>query len=227
MVDDLHVEPWMPKVAGFEPSGLCRVPGQRALYVVGDEGHLAVVPVDTGVPQIESIEPRTDLEGVAVDPDGRVLVLAERKNQLWQVEAGRRVSKWRIRPKGRKNEGYEGLTVVPGVDPQVLLSLQGGKQSMLRSFALPGCDGGKLERRSEQELPWPDVAGLCWYQDALYALSDSARILAKLRLAGQGWEVEQTWKTPAPDLEGVVIFEGWIYLAQDSGGIWRGKWASL
>lgn len=190
--------------------------------MVGDEGHLAHIDIPTRAVRIWDVQPPTDLEGVAIDATGRVLVLAESENALWHLDGGRRVDRWKIRPKAKKR-GYEGLTITREPHPRLLVSVQGSKDSKLRAFEVPR-PGASLVLLSECTLPWPDVAGLTWHDDALLALSDRGRVLARLVSDGPDWRVEQTWKTPIDDLEGLAVHGAHLYFAQDSGGVWRTPW---
>jgi len=222
---DLMAESWMAPIEGFEPSGICVLPGEAVLLVVCDEGQLARVALEAPeAPTIWPIEPRTDLEGVSIAPDGRLLVLAERKNQVWQVQNGRRVSKWKIRPKADKKAGYEGMVITGGERPLLLLSTQ-GKRAMLRTFAIPTPEDRALILLAEQQLPWGDVAGLAWHKGALLALSDRQRILALMTQdEDDEWKVQRTWRTPVSDLEGVAVCGDAGFFAQDPGGLWLGPW---
>ena len=216
----LQLRPWIPRHKRFEPSGLAAT-ADGTLLVVGDEGQLGrLAPGDRAL-SLEKVRPRGDLEGVTIDAAGRVLVLAERRSELWHVDAGRRVQAWALPPPEAKRDTYEGLTARP--DGHLVLSTQ-AKRSALRIVA-PLTDGaGRTQLVAEQRLDIPDVAGLAMDGDHLLALSDKACRLVRLRWDGATYVPVDAWKTPERDLEGVVVVGPHIVLAQDSGGLWRGPW---
>jgi len=217
----LHAAPWMARIKRFEASGMAAQPGTDTLVVVGDEGGLLHIPLDAPEQmQRDTVEPRGDLEGLAFTPDQRLLVLAEDRDAVWQLDGHRRVHRWKIRPGApKKNRGYEGMTCTP---ERLLLCLgEKKKRSILRSFALPVPGEDALVLLGEQTLPVPDLAGLCWHGGVLFALSDKGRVLVVLQPDSDKWVERARYGTPAGDLEAVAVAGGALFLAQDGGGIWR------
>jgi len=212
------------EVGKLEPSGLAVAP--EGLWVVGDEGRLALLEPNTGdIQQLVDVKPRGDLEGVGL-LNGVLHVLEEKRGEIWRIEEGRRTERWKA-PKTPKGQGYEGFAVLPA---RLALSVQGKKRSLLRMFAHPE-PGEKLRMLAEQTIDLPDLAGLCfWSPDStpeearLLALSDRERCLLELVERGDRWDLARRWRTPVRDLEGLAVVGEHLVLAQDSGGLWRAPW---
>jgi uncharacterized protein YjiK len=105
-----------------EPSGVAYYPRLRRLYVVGDEGALAVL--DEWGAHLRTLAAPVQVEDVVVLPDGSLLLVREQGAQLRVVDAetGREKRRWQLDSAGlvggggsRTNEGFEGLAFRPDV----------------------------------------------------------------------------------------------------------------
>jgi hypothetical protein len=231
-----------------EPSGIVYHATRGTLFAVGDEGDLCEIKTD-GTPIkkecLRSEWPHSDFEGVTYDPtSGLVYIAVEGADQILEVdpdsfEVLREFSVERdfdgvtyLHPEGN---GIEAIAFVPdanhregGVffvanqswelppakDPSVLLEvvvpLKSGEGSTAISRVLiPGIvDMSDLHYDRER--------------DRLFVVSDSANALFEMTFDGV---LARSWAFPGANQEGIAFDEdGFVYVAQDSGGILKLKW---
>lgn len=237
--------------SGFrEPSGICYHAGRGSLFVVGDEGDLCEMRTDGIVVKSQKVR-RGDFEGVTCDPcSGLLYVAVEGEESVLEVhpdtfevlrtfQLPREFRGQTLMKEG--GQGVEAITFVP--DPK---HPQGGTFyvanqcmsldipddiSAVFEVELPLKDGGappsavRILRYFEPGVP--DIAGL--YYDAakgtIFMVSDKTDTL--LEFSRDGRRLAE-WLFPGQDQEGIAADpEGFLYIAQDCGGIIKIRWRGL
>jgi uncharacterized protein YjiK len=226
-----------------EPSGIGFHPGRGTLFVVSDEGFVYEMTTD-GV-LLNQAEVPGDLEGVAIDPSSAlVYVLAEGEDVILEIEP-ETLSVVRRFPISRAyggvanflekqtddfDNGCESIAFVPDVnhpeggtfyvanqwDPSCIMEIgvplrsasgEGGEASILRVF----------------EYTVDDPAAM-YYDHAsgtLNVVSDADNILVELTLDG---EFLRSYAFLGNDQEGLAVdSDGFLYIAEDSGGVVKVK----
>ena len=228
------------KLSFREPSGIAWHPVRKTLFVVGDEGDMCEIRPDGRPVKNGRISEGTDFEGVTVVPEsGLVYVAVEGDEEIWEVDPqtfliGRRFSvprEWEGRevfPAG--GDGIEGMTFIPDdAHPQggtFLLTNQSfgvdGEPSLIAEVVLPLRDGGSRGRILRLIVPEAiDLSGLHYEARAgrVYAVSDALNLFLELDRDGTLIRVRSF---PGSNQEGIAMAEdGFLYIAQDSGGILR------
>ncbi len=225
-----------------EPSGICFHPGRGTLFVVSDEGRVYEMTKD-GRPLASARVPG-DLEDITVDPaTGRLYIIVEGDDVILEFEPDRREVTRRF-PVNRafdgraeflekRREAYdngieslafvsdprhpEGGTFYAGNqwDPSCVVELL----VPLRSAA------GDGEARILRVLPFrmddPSAIRYDARTRRLDILSDTDNILAEVTLGGR---LVRAYAFPGDKQEGLAADdEGYLYIAQDSGGILKIK----
>jgi hypothetical protein len=225
-----------------EPSGLCFHPGRGTLFAVGDEGHVLELTTN-GTPVKLKHMGKGDFEGIAVNPSSGLLYIAvegldrvlefdpatftiRRYFDLPRVYDGRTI----LKPGGN---GIEAITFIPAtnhphggtfvVANQVFeLGLPDDRSALVElELPLQAPPGTNLPVRVLRVVE-PGVIDLsALHYDAasghLFVVSDTANVLLELTRAG---EPVRNWAFPGTDQEGLAFDpDGYLYTAQDSGGI--------
>ena len=230
-----------------EPSGLCYHPGRGTLFAVGDEGHVLELTTN-GVPVKMKHMGKIDFEGITVDPASGLLYIAwEGADRIVEFDPetftfgptfvlprtfeGRTI----MAPGGN---GIEAITFIPSSN-----SVHGGTFIVANQVFELGLTND-LSALVEFEVPLRappgtnvpvqvlrviepgiiDLSGL--HYDAksghIFVISDTANMLLELTRAGVP---VHAWAFPGKDQEGLAIdAEGYVYTAQDSGGITKRKY---
>jgi len=191
------MEPFaMPDI---EPSGLAYQASTRSLYVVGDQGKLVQLHVEAdgrlrrvGEWQLAR-EARLDLEGIALGGD-RLFVLEERAARIlevdwvdggWVVGTAYPLPKkfrWegeKIRCKGSKNKGFEGLTCLDAAGTVFAVSRQSGDSGTGRGQAVvyevtltnDGKRGPEAVVTGRAVIDAMDLAAMCFDHDVHHVVS--------------------------------------------------------
>ncbi|HUU42721.1 MAG TPA: esterase-like activity of phytase family protein [Planctomycetota bacterium] len=232
-----------------EPSGLVYHTGRGTLFAVGDQGKIYEMRTDgRPVKQKDLAEGGwLDLEGVTFDPStGLLYVAVEGKERILEVdpETLAITREWQIPRtwKGRTvlkagGQGIEGIAFLPDANhPQggtFLVSNQGFRDSppedasVLVRVELPlraGADA-KVEPKILGCTPMNvyDLSDLCYdtLHKRLYAISDSGNRVYEITPEGKILKDEPL---PGENQEGFAAdAEGFVYIAQDSGGILKLK----
>jgi uncharacterized protein YjiK len=233
-----------------EPSDVCFHAGRGTLFVVGDEGDLCEMRTDGSVVKSQRVR-RGDFEGVTCDPSSGLLYVAVEGEEcvlevhpdtfevLRTFQIPRDFHGQTLMREG--GQGIEGITFVP--DPK---QPQGGtffvaNQCMSLDISddisgifvveLPLKDGGapasavKILRYFEPGVP--DIAGLYYdaAKDTIFMVSDKTDTL--LEFSRDGRRLAE-WQFPGKDQEGIAADpEGFLYIAQDCGGIIKIRWRGL
>lgn len=225
-----------------EPSGIVFHPPRGTLFAVGDGGDVCEIHTDGTLVKQAQIRP-ADFEGITCDPSTGLLYIAiEGEEKILEVEpedfkVAREFTidrtfqgKMVLKPGG---QGIEGITFVPDpnhpeggtfyVSNQAFDLADPEEPSAILQVELPLKTGAseQLEAKIIQHFPLrvTDLSGIHYnaVDDRLYVISDSNNIFFELTRTG---EVVKSYAFPGSDQEGITIDqEGFLYIAQDSGGI--------
>ncbi len=226
-----------------EPSGICFHPLRRTLFVVSDEGEIFEMKTD-GTPISKTTIPG-DLEGVAVDPGtGLLYVIVEGDDIILEFDpdkkevlrsfplnrAYRNNPEYIVKQKDAYDNGIESIEFVrddkhpeggtyyignqwdPSCIMEVLIPLKTGRK-------------GTAEAKILRVLPLKinDPSGLFYDPETglLNVISDADNLLVEATLEG---EILREFAFPGNSQEGLAgDDEGYLYIAQDSGGILKIK----
>lgn len=222
-----------------QPSGIVFHPGRDTLFVVGDNGSIAEIHKD-GTPVFS--QPLTgDLEGITVDPaTGLLYIIVEGDDIILEFDPERRTVLRRFpidrdfggdpqflqKQRDRYDDGVEAIAWVPDPrhpeggtfyignqwDPSALLEVE------VRLRSRPDTPSrGRIIRL----LPTRVVDPSDMYYDAetrrLNVICDTDNLLLEITLSGR---IVAQYAFPGDTQEGLAKDdEGFIYLAQDVGGI--------
>jgi len=235
------------RIAFNEPSGIVYHTGRGTLFAVGDEGDICEFAVDGSSTKQAHIRD-ADFEGVTFDPaTGLLYVAIEGEERILEIEP-ESFAVLREFPIDRQFEGVEllkpggqgveGITFVP--DPShpeggtFFLSNQGFEffpaedPSVIVEVVAPLRSSSDKEATARivraLHVGVPDIAG--FHYDAasghMFIVSDGSNALFEITRDG---EVLRGWAFPGDNQEGIAIDpQGFIYIAQDSGGILKLKW---
>ncbi|MCX8083232.1 MAG: SdiA-regulated domain-containing protein [bacterium] len=235
-------------LSGFnEPSGIVFHSQLKTLFVVGDEGDICEIYPDGTLIKQKRIR-NADFEGITYNPSTGLLYIAiEGEEKILEVDPDNfeilreftieRTFNGKTVLKSGGN-GIEGITFVPDKhhpeggtfyvanqsfdltdmeDPSAIFEIEVPLKSnsavnstakIIRSF-FPGII---------------DISGLCYDESSgyLYAISDMTDTLFKMTKDG---EILKVYNLPGINQEGITIdTEGFLYIAQDSGGVIKIKW---
>ncbi len=232
------------KIGFNEPSGIVWHPLRKTLFVVGDEGDICEIATD-GTPVKQGHLRDADLEGVTCDPaSGLLYVAVEEAEAVLEVDpetfAILREFSIPREFEGRTllaagGEGIEGITFVPDDSHP-----QGGLFHVAnQTFTLS--NEQDISAVFQVELPLrdattgPRITG--WFSpgiidlsalnydaetDRLLVVSDSTNTLL---VYSRDCELLDVYAFPGDNQEGVTMDpDGYIYIAQDTGGIIKLKW---
>ncbi len=230
---------------GFnEPSGIVWHGGRGTLFVVGDEGDICEIKTDGTLVKEAHIR-QADFEGITYDPATGLLYLAvEGEEAIVEVDPDtfEVVREWRVPREfeGRLlmregGEGLEGITFVPDADHaeggifyvanQAFVLNNPEDISAIFRVEVPLRSGGEEVRILGYYEPGViDIAGLN-YEAAtrtILAVSDAENLLM---IYSPDLELVDFYAFPGDNQEGITVDDaGFIYIAQDSGGILKLKW---
>lgn len=231
------------KQAIEEPSGIVFHPLRKTLFVVSDEGHLAEIGRDGQA--LANYDIPGDLEGLTVDPStGLVYVLIEGEETILEFdpEAGREIRRFAISREfqGDKNflqkqtdafdNGCESIAFVPSSDHKdggyfVVANQWDPPMLLVLDVPLKSSTEASAEARITKVLPFSldDPAGMYYDSETglLNVVSDADNILVELTLDGK---IAREYAFLGDNQEGITRDdEGYLYIAQDSGGILKVK----
>lgn len=232
------------KIGFNEPSGICWHASRGTLFVAGDEGDLCEIRPDGELVKQQHIRDG-DFEGVTYDPaTGLVYLAAEEEEAVLEIDPDtfdvlREFSlprtfegKTRLRAGA---EGIEGITFMP--DPQ---HPEGGLFYVAnQAFTL--ADEQDISAIFEVELPLRtragqpritgytepgiiDLSGLNYdpTTDRILAISDATNLILEY---SRDRVLLRVQAFPGDNQEGVTVDpDGFIYIAQDTGGILKLRW---
>ena len=232
--------------AGFgEPSGICWHAQRRTLFVVGDEGDICEMATDGSLLKTKQVRDGADFEGLTCDPaTGWLYVAVEEAESILEVhpetlEILREFSLPRDF-RGRTllkagGEGIEAITFVP--DP----GHPEGGVFWVGNQAFTLSDEQDISAVFQVELPLRthkgearitgyfepgiiDVSGLHYdpATDRILLISDATNLILEYSRSRRLLGVQAF---PGDNQEGVTVdSDGFLYIAQDTGGIIKLKW---
>ncbi len=230
---------------GFnEPSGIFWHSGRGTLFVVGDEGDLCEIRTD-GTPIKQQRLRAADLEGVTHDPaTGLLYIAVEGEETILEVDPETFTVRrefalprtWQGYTRLREGkEGIEAITFVPNaahaeggtfyVANQAFTLTDEEDISALFEVELPLRSGTGEPRFVRSLSPGIiDLAGLFYDAESnhLFVVSDATNVLLEVSM---DLEVLKAYAFPGDNQEGITADpDGFLYIAQDSGGILKVKW---
>ena len=226
-----------------EPSDICFHPIRKTLFVVSDEGEIAEIKTD-GTP-VFNLKVPGDLEGITVNPQsGLLYVVKEGDDIILEFDPEKRVVT-RTFPidreyQGNKNfiqkqdEGYdngvESITFVPDKDHPEGGTFYAGNQwdppCIMELFVpLKSSKAETSEAKILRVLPFKLDDPAAMYYDfktgLLNVVSDADNILVEITLDGR---LVNEYAFLGDNQEGLARDdEGYLYIAQDTGGIIKVK----
>lgn len=227
-----------------EPSGICFHTKRGTLFVVGDAGEVCEIETDGKLVKQKWIR-RADFEGITHDPGTGLLYIAvegaeriiemdpETFTTLREFQVPRKVGERTLLKAG--GQGIEAITFVP--DPR---HPEGGTfyvanqcfqldntddVSVLLELEVPlKSEAGEVKVLRCFEPRIIDLSGLYYdaSSDHLFVLSDATDAIMEY---SRDHRLLHTWAFPGDNQEGITVdADGFLYIAQDSGGIIKLKW---
>lgn len=235
------------KIRFRQPSGIVFHPKKETLFVVGDLGDICEIQTDGTLVKQKHLSD-ADYEGITCDPTTGLLYLAiEGEERIVEVNPdGFEILRSFIIPRTFKEktvlkagkQGIEGITFIPdenhpeggtfyivnqSFDPDDLED-----PSAVYNIQLPLKSGiGKKLKAKITGYFTPDITGFsCIHYDGgsqrLYVVSNATNTFLEFTLTG---ELANFYAFPGENQEGIAIDkEGYMYIAQDTGGIVKIKW---
>jgi uncharacterized protein YjiK len=225
-----------------EPSGICYHPLRKTLFVVSDEGEVAEMKTDGALIFRQKVP--GDLEGVSVNPEtGLLYIVKEGDDVILEFDPVKR-EVTRTFPLNRsyngdpeyiqKQEGYdngiESIEFIPDREHPEGGSFYLGNQwdppcVMEVHVPLKSCQEKVCEAHILRVLPLKMDDPAAMYFDfrsgLLNIVSDADNILVEIDLSGK---IIREYAFLGDNQEGITIDEeGYLYIAQDSGGIIKVK----
>lgn len=222
-----------------EPSGICFHPIRKTLFVVSDEGEIFEIGTD-GTP-IFRLKIPGDLEDVTVNPQsGLLYLIIEGEDVILEFNADKKevIRKFPINREykgdpnflqkqvGRYDNGVESLTFVPDSNHPEGGTFYAGNQwdppcIMEILVPLKSSNASSAEARIIRVLPFKMDDPAAMYYDSktrlLNVVSDADNILVEITLEGK---LVKQYAFLGDNQEGLTRDdEGYLYIAQDSGGI--------
>ena len=230
------------KTGIIEPSGLCYHSLRKTIFVVSDQGEIVEIRLDGGLIARASVP--GDLEGITVDPGtGLLYAVIEGADVILEVDPERLVVMRRfpidrafggdpafLRKSTPYDNGLESIAFVPDpAHPEGGTFYVGNQEdpSRLLELSVPLKSGGGTEAEAvivrvlKTELQ--DPAGMYYDERTrlLHVVCDAPNLLLEVNLDGT---IVRGYAFPGNDQEGICRDpDGFIYIAQDSGGILKLK----
>jgi uncharacterized protein YjiK len=226
-----------------EPSGICYHPARNTLFVVSDEGYVAEIKKD-GTPVAKFRVPG-DLEGITLVPGSGLLYLGVEQEDIileFDPEKGEVTRRFPINREFRGDpdflqkqieeydNGIESLAFVPDPNhPEGGLFYVGNQWDppVIMKVLLPlrSSQAGETVARIVDVLPFKmdDPSGM--YYDPvtrlLNVVNDADNIFVEITLEGR---LVRQYAFLGDNQEGICVDdEGYLYIAQDRGGILKVK----
>jgi len=230
-----------------EPSGIVFHPGRETLFVVGDEGDICEIHTDGTLVKQKRIR-HADFEGIACDPSTGLLYIAiEGKEKIIEIDpedfrvlrefvidrtfrgalvlkvGGQGIEAITFLPDSNHPEGgtfyvtNQGFDLNNKEDPSAIFELEvplrsGSASDTVAKIVRYFCPGVI------------DLSGLFYDEKSghLYVMSDATNTLLEITREGK---ILQAYAFPGENQEGIAVdASGFLYIAQDSGGIIKVKW---
>ncbi len=233
---------------GFnEPSGIVFSAESDTLFVVGDEGDICEIRLDGELIRQAHIHDG-DFEGITIDPStGFLYIAVEGEERIIELDPGdlsirrefaidRQFNGQTVLARG--GQGIEAITFAPDADHP-----EGGVFFVAnQSFSLDtdedvsavfvieaplsstSSEGQTASITRYFRLGVIDLAGLQYHEDydTLYVISDAANVIMETTRSGH---ILRSYAFPGDNQEGITFDDkGFLYIAQDSGGIVKYQW---
>ena len=227
-----------------EPSGICWHSQRRTLFVVGDEGDVCEIKTDGTLIQKKRVR-HADFEGITHDPStGRLYIAVEGAEAIIELEPetldvlrefalprtfeGRTVMK-------AGGQGIEAITFVPDpthpeggtfcvANQAFSLALEDDISAVFQVELPLRSKTGEARLLGYFEPGVIDLSGL-YYESAsghLFVISDAANVILEY---SRDPALVKAYAFPGDNQEGITADNaGYLYIAQDSGGILKLKW---
>jgi len=216
-----------------EASGIVYSEQSNTLFVVNDEGTIYELTLK-GKTLREKKLGKLDLEAVTIDNDkNRLLVANEEKDEIiiLNIDDFSIIKKMKIKGKYKENkiikkgkDGIEGLTLYKD---KIYASNQSNKPYPKNDSSviviLDYKDKKSLKIKDIIDHGYKDIAGLCFYQDYLYFVSDDANLLIKYDITAK--KVVKEYKLSKKHAQEGITFDkkGRLFIADDNGQILKIK----
>ncbi|MBN2132266.1 MAG: SdiA-regulated domain-containing protein [Sedimentisphaerales bacterium] len=233
------------KIEFNEPSGICWHAQRGTLFVVGDEGDLCEITTEGTLVKQRHLRDAADFEGITYDPSTGLLYLAieeaeailevhpETFELLREFSVPRTFAGKTLLAAG--GEGLEGITFIPDAKHKEGGVFYVGNQAFTLSnpedisavfrLELPlRTQTGPVRITGYFEPGIIDVSGLNHdaTTDRILVVSDATNTMLEYT---RDERLLNVWAFPGDNQEGVTVDdEGFIYIAQDTGGIIKLKW---
>jgi uncharacterized protein YjiK len=204
------------KIASIdEASGISYCHDSNTLIVANDEGNFYEIDPKGEILSRHKLG-EFDFEGVVCEP--QKLTFAIEGGALLEVNRASLQSNYlKLKGKGIKINKKSGIEGIAKIGSLYYLSIQSKKKEDAKIVVVKK---GKNYAKVIQfiDLGIIDAAGLAFYQDKLYIVSDKKEMLYSYRL--QKDEIKQRVKLPHFAQEGITFdHEGNVYFADDNGAV--------
>ena len=218
----------------FEPSGITYNKKNNELFVVSDNGRLAIINLDSLKVEIINAKNR-DYEGMSIDTDGnRIFVVEEGKDNIIEIDRDfNRLKKFNI------PRYFDGKLIlkkgINGLESLAFFKYEGNcayfysanqkfddelSKNELASLLLLKIDLDTNEVVIQKLIPLNicDISGMALYKERLFILSDTYNRVYIFDTKRD--KIVSSYEIPGKDQEGIAFDDkGNIYLAQDSGNV--------
>ncbi|MBW1691412.1 MAG: SdiA-regulated domain-containing protein [Deltaproteobacteria bacterium] len=228
------------------PSGIVYHSERQTLFVVGDKGDICEIQRDGALVKRKKIR-HADFEGITLDPSSGLLYIAiEGEEKIIEVDP----ADFRVLREFEIDRTFRGSTVLKaggnGIEALAFVPDSTHPEGGTFYIANQGFDLGNkrdpsaifeayvpLKSGPSQGRAWIirgislnaiDLSGLYHDQGSgyLYVISGVGNTLFELTRDG---DISATYTLPGDNQEGITLDEdGFLYIAQDSGGIVKVKW---
>lgn len=219
-----------------EASGIVYSKTSNSLFVVNDEGTIYELSLKGEILRKAKIG-KYDLEAISIDEKRQILLLAnEKEDEIILIKKSDfsiiKHSKIKGKYKGNKivkkgKDGIEGLTLHNG---KIYASNQSDKPYPKEdSSVVVILDYNEVLNKKKAKIidiidhGYKDIAGLCFYEDFLYMLSDKQNLLIKYDINRK--KVIKEYKLSKKYAQEGITFDkdGTLYIADDKGKILKLK----
>lgn len=226
-----------------EPSGICFHPQRKTLFVVSDEGEIAEIETD-GTP-VFNLKIPGDLEGVTVNPQsGLLYIVCEGRDVILEFDPDKKevIRKFPMnrefegdpnflqKQEGGYDNGIESIAFVSDENHPEGGTFYIGNQwdpSCIMEVLVPlkSSQTETAEARIIRVLPFKMDDPAAMYYDSktrlLNVVSDADNILVEITLEGK---LVNEYAFLGDNQEGITLDDkGYLYIAQDEGGIIKVK----
>ncbi len=231
---------------GFnDPSGICFHSQRRTLFIVGNSGEIGEMTTQGQWIKRKRDEVKWDFEGITHDPaTGYLYIVEEGEDRIWELDpetldVTRRFSVPRKLDgqtvMASSGQGLEGITFIPDhrhpeggtfyVANQSFDLDNGEDISAIFELDVPlRSKRSGVRIRSHSRPGIIDLSGLYYdsHCNCILAISDSTNTVLEY---SREHVMVQMLAFPGDDQEGITADDqGYVYIAQDSGGILKLKW---